>query len=214
MPTVLDYNATLRAVMMMTGRAESQILAGDEAISSADRGGLQVIRRGRTESDRRRMLFQGFSTVAQVSSATNDDTGQSQLDEDDVLDTLTSLRAKEELHSRKLTREDIRPILSSLPIPRPHLLRRFISRSDLRVLLQLLLVFQLDRVETYIGDLTMQLPELERAAEAMFCAFESKEHEEGIRWPSFDKTIAQMMVIHPRFYKQFPLIYHDHSLEF
>lgn len=208
----MTFEGLLRAFSMLT-RRQDRVLGKGERFTAAGSRVEHIVRRPRTETDRRRVLFQSLADriAAQGASANNDTDRESSLAKDGslvvnmsadepedegsehVLDVIAATRHKELQKLVSPTRESLRPLVAMLPRSQANLGSLQIPRERFRALIGLLLCMQLGDPGEDAQDYFAHLPDLEVVSRRIIGAFPESE-EQGITWPVFEEAIETSLV--------------------
>ena len=196
-PSLLDHDALLRAIVLFTGR-EQHVLGGKETMfSSATR--TLIIKRGRDETDRRRLIFRSLASASSLEQEVNKEDTKTLpnlklVDElDDLLDVLASTQPRPSQKVTPMTREDLRPLAARLSSAQPSLEDLELSRDDLYLLIKLMLVLQLNGIDRDCLERFFKcLSELETVTGNLLSAF--TQHRQAITYATFESVIQTAMV--------------------
>lgn len=198
-PSLVGHDALLRAVVFLTGR-EQHVLGGKETLFSLAKG-AQDVKRGRDETDRRRLIFRSLASLIHPYGESNKEdmkalpTEDQSLELDDLLDVLAAIQPRR-AKVTPTTREDLRPVAARLSRPQPPLDDLALSRDDLYPFVKLMLILQLNGVdEDHMKCFLEWLPELDIVTKHVMSAFTPS--RQGINYATFEETIHTAMVSCP-----------------
>ena len=189
----LSPDALIRAITLLSGK--DRYIFSD----SSSMRGREILTRGKTERDRRKLLFRSLAVPFEKPDAQDRDSYEidSRVEAlDEVLDVLSVIQPQVSACIAPLARSTLYPTATRLVDTRPRLISLGIRRDDLYNLLLFLLSCQLAGTPNEIFEADDCMARCARVAGWMTQSFVPN-GENVVKWDRFDAVIEHTMVCIP-----------------